>query len=313
MNEREVSEEIKKILTELTNLRLVQEHQESTQDLLSKKQKEFDELSKQLGKELDDVNKLEKLSINSIFHNIIGNKEAKLDRERREYLEVSLKLKELSESLQLMEYENNILEKKVVKVGTLENRLDELKEIRESLILSMPHKLASSLRSLNSKIEERVVYLKEVEEARDTGQKAKNAITRVLNHLNRAIRAIQFDNSRNRRFGVSSKHRELDHAAREANRAQYLISLLQRELSDIGMSFQYSNFNIEGTGGLVNVFFDNLITDWILHNKIKNTKRSIEGVYDKLNTMMLAIDSEKKNTLDMLESFNHQKSKLLES
>jgi chromosome segregation ATPase len=281
-------------------------------EMLNEAQSDLQKTTTQLAKELKDVENLESISVKSIFHNVLGNKEEQLDKERQEYLEVSLKLKELSQRIEVLRYEEKLLNQKVNKIPSLEANLKSLKAQREKLILSHPHQLRNALEGINIKIDEAHKYLYELEEAFEAGQLTSNAIRRVMEHLNQALKWGNFDMSGRGAYYDHMKHSELNKASSEASRVQYQLSLFRKELSDIGLDFPYARLNVEG-GSFTGMFFDNLITDWIMQNKIKNTLSGVDTVYDKLSLVLKSIENEKNKVNQKLIDLQLQKSQILES
>jgi hypothetical protein len=313
MIEKELAELIKTKIEQLVKLKSIDSHYQKTVELLNDKQREIQETTVQLAKELKDVETLENLSIKSIFHNVLGNKEEQLDRERQEYLEMSLKLKELVKSIELLEYEESLLKQKVENTESVKAELETLKKQREKLILSIPHQLKASLVGLNNNIDKNHQILSEIEEAHKAGNTAAISINTVIKHLNQALKWGNFDMSNQGRHYDRMKHGELDRASAESTRSQYFLSVFQKELADIGLTFPYSRLNIEGGGSFTGIFFDNLITDWIMQNKIKNTLNGVDAIYDKLALVLKSLDNEKNKIKHNLTVLQSEKSKLLES
>jgi uncharacterized protein involved in exopolysaccharide biosynthesis len=68
------------------------------------------ELSMQ--KEFEDIEALEKIGMKALFYKVLGSQEEQVEKERQEYLQASLKYDQARKSLELLEFEYNILSKK---------------------------------------------------------------------------------------------------------------------------------------------------------------------------------------------------------
>jgi len=64
-------------------------------------------------KEERDVEELENLSWQSLFHRVLGNKHEQLEKERQEYLMAFLKYERCDNEIATLEYEQKIVEKKL--------------------------------------------------------------------------------------------------------------------------------------------------------------------------------------------------------
>ena len=104
----QIQQNIQDTIKEIVHLERVEEQVKVTKQELKETVAEFEGLGKKLNKELRDIEKLERLSTKAIFYKVLGSKEKQLEKERQEYLELSLKEEDLSNSIDLLEYELNI-------------------------------------------------------------------------------------------------------------------------------------------------------------------------------------------------------------
>ena len=115
---KEKSEEKKRVESQLKKAR-EQENQLKTK---------LTGLTSQLKKEFADVERLEGNSLSSLFHNFLGNKIEKLDKERQEYLAAKLKYESCKNELEQLKIETNKLEKQWSELGDpakeFQNQLD---------------------------------------------------------------------------------------------------------------------------------------------------------------------------------------------
>ena len=132
---------IKETISKISELEAVRRHYESTLEEWDRVLDKKDEIERLMIKELEDINNLEKLGVKSIFYKVLGNKEEQLEKERQEYLQVTLQFKEIQNALKVIEYEKALLKKKLVVIDELEKELETLKSIREKEILSKPGNL----------------------------------------------------------------------------------------------------------------------------------------------------------------------------
>jgi Chromosome segregation ATPases len=257
-------------------------------------------LVKQVDKESEDIEVLKKTGIKSLFYKVLGSKEEQLEKERQEYLEANLRYDEVRKSLELLSYERNILEDKIKYLPKTERRYQELLKLREEEILSSNPKLANKINTIDAQITEREKMIFEVDEAMMIGQDAAQLLNQVLDKLNKAINWGQWDMT-GRRGQMSShmKHRQIDQAKNLAYKAKISLTQFEKELRDIygpedfGLTVRIPSFS-----SFTDIFFDNLITDWIVQQKIQNTRSGVVGIRDKTQRLLSTL----KGILPKIES-----------
>src|SRR5215208_782269 len=108
MNKSSLEELSKKLLEVSERKRLYEKSEAVYQKLWSQLKDEnlrCENLRRQLGKEQEDVTRLEKSNIVSLFHTILGNKEEKLERERQEQLAAQLSLEGCKKEIEALKKE----------------------------------------------------------------------------------------------------------------------------------------------------------------------------------------------------------------
>lgn len=245
-------------------------------------------LVKQVDKESQDIETLKKTGVKSLFYKVLGSKEEQLEKERQEYLEANLRYDEVRKSLELLEYERNILEGKIKAMPATQRRYEELLKQREKEIISSNPQLAAKINTIDAQITERQKMLFEIEEAMLVGGGANHLLEQVLVKLDQAINWGQWDMA-GRRGQVTGhmKHRQIDMAKDLAYKAKISLTQFEKELRDIygpedfGLTVRIPSFS-----SFTDIFFDNLITDWIVQQKIQNTRSGVVSVRDKTQRLL---------------------------
>ncbi len=117
-----IQQDIQNTINEIVHLDKVMSQLQSTQKELELAYDDHEKIEKQLSRELKDIEKIEGLSTKSIFYKILGTREQQVEKERQEYLELSLKSEDTEKSIQLLEYEVNLLDAKVGSKTILEKK-----------------------------------------------------------------------------------------------------------------------------------------------------------------------------------------------
>ncbi|MFT6334781.1 MAG: hypothetical protein ACJATI_001527 [Halioglobus sp.] len=307
------STKIKETITKIAELQAVKRHYNNTLDELESVLIKKDSIENQMIKELEDINDLEKLGVKSIFYKILGNQEEQLEKERQEYLQVTLQYKEIRNAIEVVEFEKNILEKKVVTIDDLANELEGLKQLRSDEILSIPSELRNRLVFIHKKKDDLKKYEVELKEAFAMGSQTIGSLEKVLAQLKRARGWGNKDMmSGNVRYVKSMKHGAIDRAMNEVSRTKLLLHSFNRELADIGYSNQRLGLQVENIARFPGVIFDNLISDWIVQNKIKGVLSTVSNLMDDVHLIMQSIQKDMRQSSADYDKFDLEENRLLE-
>jgi len=293
-----IQKEIHQTLEDFQSLKIVEKHLEETDLQLNTARSKMRSLDKLVDKELEELDKLESGGIKSAFYKVLGSKEQQLEKERQDYLEVSLQFNEHQKMVELLEYEKKLLDKKIVGLPKLAQRLEDLKALRANEILNSPNlKLSESFKSILSSLDDNRLINKEVKEAITTGTTALKSLAVVRASLQKAEEWGRWDMMNKRGYQTHMKHSAIDQAHRAITRAQYELNLFNKEYSDIQSDHINFNLKIDSFSKFTDYFFDNLISDWIVQQKIKNSMSNVEANMDKLQRVLSMLNHEQ----DVLE------------
>lgn len=300
------------ILNEIDALRKVENHLVSIEADLKESYQKLDAAKLQLDKELKDVEDLEKIGIKSLFYKTLGSKEDQLEKERQEYLAAALHFNELSKSTELLEFEKKVLSKKTSQILDLTTKLDSLKRTRESEILnSSNHSLKNELLEISHKLENNSVLSRAVQEAIEEGEKSLKHLSIVIGLLRKAKDWGQWDMySKNRRAGYM-KHQAIDKALQNLTMAQHQLNKFSRELSDLGENYVSFDLQMGQFNKFMDFFFDNLISDWIIQQRIKTSLNNIESTYGQAQRIVIDLKNEIDKINTKTESLLIQKESFL--
>ncbi len=307
----EISGKIKTLIEELTILEHAQKRYSNVAASLNNMNEEWHAMDKQLDKELNDIKELESLGIKSLFHKVLGSKEEQLEKERQDYLAVNLKYKELNKSIEITEYELNILEKKLLSRDKVENELEKLKKLREAEILRTNAPMKNDLLLILKKEEQAIRMLEEIRQAKEAGSVAVNSIKTVLSHLANAEKWGQWDMyNKNGSYYDHLKHGAIDKAVEEAYKTKHYLSIFREELADVGFT-QSFQLNVEAFSKFTDIFFDNLISDWIVQRKIKNVIGSVGSTHDKVINLIQALEQDNAKMANHIKSLENSRDSIL--
>jgi hypothetical protein len=252
-----------------------------------------------LTKEETDVERLEKTTATSIFYSILGKKDVKLSREQQEAYAAKLKydaavcqLDGCNARMAELNHERDTL---VDCVEQYDKAFDDLKE----LLLDDPA-YAESLGALERRLGETISQLRELDEAIWAGTAAMNMILGIESSLGSAENWGTWDLFGGGLISDLAKHSHMDDAQAGAEELQVLLSRFRTELADVRITAEMGALNIDGFLRFADYFFDGLIADWSVLNRIHESqdcvhqvKYQIEGALTKLSVFKEARAAEK--------------------
>lgn len=305
-------QDLKDAILEHKQLEKVSVHYDRISKQLKEESAALDKLEKQLRKEQRDVEKLEKTSVRSLFYKTLGNKEEKLEKERQEYVEVSLRYNDMYKSLNLLNYELDLLGKKLTSKEVVENRVNALMKQREQELMQTDPKVRAQLMQLNKSIDNTHIVLKDIDEAFAAGGAALKVLQAMIVQLKSAKNWGQYDMMGNNKSASYVKHQAINRAHSYASQARNLLMRFKEELQDVYTDVKLDlRIHFEGIDRFTDVFFDNLITDFIVQQKIKKSLDSVMRVADQVENAMRQLQNEKPKQDAVFEKIALQREQLI--
>ncbi len=311
--ESRIQAEIHAILGEINSLEKIQSHLDDILEQISSSNIELDKLDKVIDDELKDIENLEKIGLKSLFTKVLGSKEEQLEIERQEYLQATLKYKELKKTHDLLIYEKELLEKKTRSVVKLKSDLEQLKKRREVEIKSSNNPLANDLYEIANQLERNFILKKEIVEAIEAGEKAKRSVIAVYNELKNAKHWGHWDMAgRGGRGANYQKRHAIDKANGYVHTTQQLLRYYEKELRDLGMEVSL-RFKLQNFHSFLDFFFDNLISDWIVQQKINHTINNVLKTRDEIESINASLNRELQKAKESTITLNDKRDSILES
>ena len=306
--------QLKSTLEQFREMEKVNKHLEQLNTRLSGEYKNLEKLTKVLEKEQADVEKLEKMSLKGIFYKVLGSKEEQLEKERQEYLQASLKYNELIKSVDLLEFERKVLEEKSSKFVGIEDRLQNLMKKRERHLMNSNSALGRKLLHVLKQIEAIQKTGYQIDQAMDAGAKCIGILAEIAGYLRNARNWGNWDMAGRRKGHMTSyiKHSNIDKARRRISQAQNLLWRFEEELNDVYDTTNLDlRINIDSFNSFIDIFFDNLISDWIIQKRIRNSHNNIVSVHDKVTRIVQNLKTRRKQDEARAEALEDERSKLL--
>lgn len=273
------SEKIKEVQEKIIQLRQVSTHLDGLNEQRTELLKEVTKLERNVDKELADVMKIENVSLKSILHKVVGNKEEMIEKERQEYLEAALNLKKARESLDILEYEISVLEGKE-SVRTYIDQIEILKERRKEEILREPGETRNLIIKLMQEQDEVESMHIEIKEAHNELTIYRDQLTKILNALSHANYWYQIENSTRNRRAYHNRLEAIDRAIYEGSRSEVTLRKLKNELRDISINYDPKPLNhlSQLQKGMSGNFIKNLVGDIMFNQNLNNSYREVQAI-----------------------------------
>lgn len=269
-------------------------HLDETIELKGEKK---ERLAISLAKEEKDVIKMENLSLYALFSMILGTHEQQLEIERQEYLHALLLYRGVDENYSSLIKERDLLKKSLKGLHGIDKEFDRLVEKKDKLLKS-ESTYSKELDVLNKQITRFKNQVKELETAINKGNASKNHLHKIIFNF-KQMKDWGFQN----RFpGSSSMLNKTKDIRNNIYKANINLQKYEDQLFAVSVHFDI-NFEkqIKNLEAFLDRFVDDLITDWVVNNKIQNSTNLVISMNDTITKLNRSLEYEKAKIQKYLE------------
>ena len=256
---------------------------------------EFEELKKVLVKEEKDVRKLEGISFASLLSKLLKNREEKLEKEQKEYIEVKIKYDEFK--FKISEIQNKIKNKQK-RLNELENIETDYNELLDEKIknikLSNEESNKVKLLEYENMEDSYIKEITEINEALTVGQELLDEIELALNSFESAKNWGTLDILGGDFLSSIAKHSKIEDATENLHKVSYLIESFNKELRDVYVNTEVLDVNISSFTKTFDIFFDNIFSDISVQNEINGGIERVVNLKAKINNVMNNLEERKR-------------------
>lgn len=241
-------------------------------------------------KEQEDVDKLERMNLTSILLQLTGKKQETLDLEKAQAYEALLKYNMVYEELKKIKDDYAHCERELGRVRNSEREYERVLEEKAEAIKKLGINEATKILELEANLTYLESQKKELKEAINAGKSALGRTDYVLSSLDSAKNWSTFDMLGGGVLTDMVKHDHLRTAQNGINSLQSALRRFKTELTDIKIE---SNIQVEIEGFLhfADYFFDGLFVDWMVHDKINQSKTKVSETKDKIQKIVRKLDA----------------------
>lgn len=269
------------------------------------------ELKKVLDKEEADFTKLEGAGLTQLFYRILGNLDQHIQKERQEFLAARLKYEEATTELNQVEYEIGKLNGERVQYENSEQLYRELYEKKKERLLQSGSPDAFKIMELTDQINRLNHNRKEIQEAIAAGSRASRHLKNASASLENAKSWGTWDMLGGGLLTNMVKHSHIDDAKGDVERGQMALLKFKTELADIHITEEIK-IDTDGFIKFSDFFFDGLIADWAMQQRISNSKESVKQVSNKIDMILFKLYELEKSEAAKVEKLEQQIKSIIE-
>jgi len=265
----------------------------------------------ELEKEQVDVEKLEQMSLTSLFYSVLGSRDEQLEKERQELLSTQLKHGQTKHQLEYLQRELSRLQERLEALKDIDARYESLLAEKERLLQQTNQAAAAQLLDFSKQAADINAELREITEAITAGNEVLADLDEVIDSLSSAEGWGTWDMLGGGLIATAIKHSRIDEARDHIHDVQAGISRFQRELADVQ---QYIDINIEISGfeSFADYFFDGLIMDWIVQSKIEDSLSRAQDARTMIEQVIQQLESLRNTTESKSMELQEKKATLIE-
>jgi len=279
---------------------------------LSELRVRLDDLERRVKAERQDVEALESPSLRNLFHTVLGDKDEQMDKERQEYLAARLQYAEARDGVKTLETEIEAMERSLLELGDPARDYDAWIADRERRIASSSSPQAGELERIDEALADAQSDAREAREAMVAGTDARTGLERMANMLRSAGDWGTWDMLGGGFIATAAKHSKMDQARAQAHQVQSALRRFQRELADVDVSASGLSVDLTSFEVFADYFFDNLITDWIVQDRIRQAQQSVADMRQRVSALVTMLQGEERASAQRVAALRRQRLAIIE-
>lgn len=314
-----MTEDLEQINSQLERSIEVKRKAERMESMLEKHLRDQDRLLPKVEKlrarveaEVEDVEKLRRLSFRNMLATVLRQKEKWEQKEWQEYLEADLKYTRNQQQLDEAKQEVARLRGLLGGLGEWRKQHQDLLEQKEQLLKNSTDPSALKLTEFRQKRAEAGADIQELKEAIAAGNDALEALQPVAEKLSSARNWGVWDMAGGGMISSMIKQNKLDGARNLMLKAQQKLDRFRNELEDVGDNLDHA-LDLSVTMRAMDMFFDNIFVDLMVQSKIRKSQEQCERAIQDVSGLVKACQSRLSTTQERFDRLGHDHNRLLES
>jgi len=256
-------------------------------------------------KEHRDVERMERVSLSSVWASLRGTKEEDLRREKAEEQAALLKMQEAERQLAEIQAEIEERHRRLRETEGCEAHYEAVLREKEREYRAKDPALAEKLAELERRRLEVTSRRQELLEAYAAGREALSRIQSALNSLDSAAGWSTWDVFGGGLISDVMKYSHMDDAQRLMESAQGALRRYQAELADVAVTARF-DLQPGGFTRTMDIFFDNIFSDWAVRDRIGQSLNQLAYIEDQVGRMQVQLELDLDETASALAALEEE-------
>ena len=242
-----------------------------------------------LEQEQADVDRLEDKGLAYVFHTILGDRQEKLAKERREALAAHLSHQQAVQEEADVSARLDEVRTRWAALAGAEGRYRAALKEKQALLKELPGPAARRMEELEQTVTRAESQLREIDEARQAARSVLSCLDGAADSLDSAENWGLWDMFGGGMISTAIKHDHIDDAREQVAGAQLALSRLRTELADVEM-VEGPVVSIGEFATFADYFFDGLIADWLVQDGIHDAQDSVFHTRSQVESILHRLD-----------------------
>ncbi len=303
----DLQDELRQALEEHQSMTLAVRHYEKLRERLLDCFDELELLEEELQDSYHSIQQLETFSLRGVFLKILGDEEEQLGQERQAYLEKVLRYRELKHSIELMEFEEKVLAKKVEEAESVGMRLNALIKTREGSLMRSDDMARKKIQQIYDRIDRRERQKAQIQQIINLGYKLTTKLDRMAEYLLGTRNWGKWG-----KLFAKSNPTNIDRAQTVFYQAKQLVFQLEEALEELNRDqADGAAYSLALSGELSRLYIESLISDWVIQGKIRNALSNVQSVRDRAQLIILSLKKQRQVIDRDIKDLDRQKRELV--
>lgn len=277
----EISDRLTRVIEDRRSKTKLEQDLRRIKASLDENTRQLEDLEQKLQKEKVDVERLERLSLTGLFYTLLGSREQQVEKEHQQLLSAQLKYQQMKRVVETLRADQASLERQLDSLRGVDAEYASLLEQKEALLRQADPRVAGELARLSEEIAARNAEKKEIDEATAAASAVLSGLVKVIDALSNAEGWGAWDILGGGFLSTAIKHSHIDEARAAAEDVQAKMTRFTRELADLEQSLTVQ-IDIGDLATFADYFFDGLIVDWIVQERIDSSLEQSRRARDKI-------------------------------
>ena len=292
---RDYRRELEALREQIARLRRNTVRRETLYAQAAEAQTRAERLYREWNAEQKDVEDLDRLTFAAIWASLSGRKAERLEKEEAEACAARMKYEAAERQLREIREELSRCEAELREDDGCEERFRQVLQEKQEDLKAKNGAAAARIRALEGRLTDIQSRLRELEEAISAGEAVRRQLDQVIGSLDSAAGWGTWDVLGGGMLTDMMKYSRLDDAQQSMEQLQSALRGYRRELADVA-AFHIGDFRPEGFSMALDVFFDNIFSDWAVLESIDRSRQQVETLARQVHNTQGQLQAEYSET-----------------